>query len=422
MLSPAKALMKKVFGLFILILCVLNGFEPRSAQADVLPGIHQLFSTPYFESIQNKRVAVIAHHASRTNSGDHLVDLLIKNKVNVTAIFAPEHGYRSDADDLLPDSKDPATGLPIFFLYGSKSALTTERLELFDMLIIDLQDVGLRYYTYATTIAQTLESCRGSNKKILILDRPNPIGGTIVDGAVLEESLRGKPIAYYPVPTRHGMTVGELALFFDQTFHLGLEKNLTIVPVQGWNRSMQWSETGLTWRAPSPALATFEQTKLYSIFGPLEALDLAVGRGQTNENAFYRFGAPWITDADANALAEKLNTLEISGLKFSPVSWTPSRREFEGKLCRGFEVRVTDKGFDVKNTEILLKVIHSMRTVLGIRLNLSHNSAYIDYFFGNHWIRQGLETEQSLEVLITKIQASATAFKKTRQTTLLYSE
>lgn len=405
---------KSLLGFFLTIAIALAGFAAPLAEAKVLPGIEQLLKEPYIEELRGKRVGVLAHHVSRTLDGTHLVDLLhAHEELSLTVIFAPEHGFRGTEDKLLPDTKDEVTGLPVFSLYGPRRAPTPEQLALLDVVVVDLQDVGVRYYTYAATMALTMKAARDAGKKVVVLDRPNPIGGEIVEGAVLEEDMQGHIAAFYPVSTRHGMTLGELARLFNTSFGIGVE--LTVVPLAGWKRSMLWDETGLEWAAPSPALPTFHQTWLYGIFGALEAMPLAVGRSQTNERAFEIYGAPWINARAASRLVAELNRLDLPGLRFHQTQWVPDRREYSGKLCRGFRIEVTERKA-VQGLRSFIDVAKTMRRVLGPGLYMKSADAMI----GAHWLRAGMEEQVSTRSLLQRTEKESQVFLKQRNAALLY--
>lgn len=389
---------------------VLHGSSPA-----VVLGIDRIFSTPYLDLLKGKRVGVLAHQASRNRKGEHLVDLLAQNPdIDLRVIFAPEHGLRSTEDVLLPDSIDPKTGLPIFSLYGPRLAPQPEQLALIDVLLIDLQDVGLRFYTYASTMGMTLRSCRESGKKVWILDRPNPIDGDTVEGAVLEEDLvKGGLTNFFALATRHGMTMGELALLYNR--ELEIEADLTLVPMTGWKRWMKWEDTGVKWIPPSPALTTSDQAFLYSTFGVLESVNLAVGRGVTNEDAFRIYGAPWISRPEAEKVVQELNLLELPGLQFSLAKWIPTRAEYEGLLCHGVRVHLR-KRYKVQGFYSLLETIRVFRAELGGRFDLSST----DTMIGSHFLRTGLENGVPTKTLLEQTTAQMGEFPPQRARALIY--
>jgi uncharacterized protein YbbC (DUF1343 family) len=211
-----------------------------------------------------------------------------------------------------------------------------------DVLVFDLQDAGARFYTYITTLALVLEAARENGKEVLILDRPNPGGGLAVEGPVLEDALRGDFIGYFPIPMRHGMTLGELGTLYNQEFKIGCR--LGVVKMEGWKRSMYFDETGLPWVNPSPNLRSLEAAISYPGLGALEGTSLSVGRG--TGRAFVLYGAPWI---DGPKLCAELNSRGLAGVRFKPALFTPSvepgmpRYPHAEKACQGFEVEITDR-------------------------------------------------------------------------------
>ena len=400
-----------------LVALVCLGFRP-SAQIPVSSGMERLLSAPYVSLVQGRKLGVLAHHASRDRFGNHLVDLLSRQDgIQLKMIFAPEHGYRSVDDELLPDSIDPVTGLPVYSLYGPRKAPTPEMLAEIDAVVIDLQDVGVRFYTYAATVVNVLQACKAAGKPVILLDRPNPLGGVIVEGAVLDSSLvNGGLTTLAAIPTRHGMTLGELAIFYNET--LDVHADLTVVPMSGWKRSMMWNDTGLPWYPSSPALVTEDQVQLYGSFGGLEALNLAVGRGIKNDLAFHTYGAPWITPANAQDLTAALQRLSLPGLTFTAVQWTPERGVFQGELCQGFRIdlKETDACHVIEGFRSLIETLETMKRSLGPGLDFSRATVSL----GAPWLRDGIESGVPAGELITRAQQGSGSFLKARANALLY--
>jgi uncharacterized protein YbbC (DUF1343 family) len=382
--------------------------------AGVRLGMERVFEPAALQKLAGRRIGVLAHHASRDHAGRHLVDLLVARRdLDVRVLFAPEHGFRSAADDVVADSRDPATGLPLYSLYGPRQAPTPELLSLIDVVVIDLQDTGVRYYTYGATVALTLEAAARAGKAVVLLDRPNPVGGDIVEGATLEKPSHDSLAAFAPIPTRHGMTLGELARYYRWLFRIPVE--LTVVPMAGWRRAMHWPATGLGWNAPSPALPHFDQTALYTVFGALEAANLAVGRGVSNDEAFRVYGAPWINPRQAAALVRRLRGLRLPGLRFAPAEWVATRREYEGQRCRGFRIELTDAQA-VRGFESLLLVLRAMHSTLGGALDLSR----IDAMLGARWVREGVMARIPVAKLVERARVDAAVLRAARERVLLY--
>ncbi|MCM2279048.1 MAG: DUF1343 domain-containing protein [Oligoflexia bacterium] len=416
------SILKRTGALASLLGALTLTFSTSSAETPVpapetriLPGAARLQEPEFVELLRGKRIAVLAHNASRLPDGTHLVDQLAGlGHFKLKMIFAPEHGYRSTDDELLPDSRDPMTGLPVYSLYGPRKAPTPEMLAQVDAVLIDLQDVGLRYYTYPATVAYTLRACKNAGKPAILLDRPIPIGGAKVEGAVLERALAtGGLTNLAPIPTRHGMTLGELSLLLNELLEIRAE--LTVIPMRDWERTMSWDETGLPWVPPSPALTAPDQAELYAAFGTLESANLAVGRGKSNALAFRVYGAPWITAEDQLRLVPALQGLGLPGLAFDSFSWKPDRAIFQGKLCRGFRVRVTDSS-RVESFRALIETMKALRRVLGDRLSITGTKVML----GSGWLLDGILADAPTEALEARAKAETTDFLRQRSRALLY--
>lgn len=409
---------------FAIFLMLLAAAELRADASSVIPGAARLEETSFARLLAGKRIGVLAHHASRLPDGSHLVDRLYqmgsssagahRARFQLTMIFAPEHGYRSVDDNLMPDSTDPVTGLPVYSLYGPRKAPTDEMLSRLDVVVIDLQDVGLRYYTYPATMVYVMRACQRAGKPVIVLDRPNPLGGETVEGAVLEKSLAtGGLTTLAMVPTRHGMTLGELAILYNHL--LGIRADLTVVPISGWSRAQRWQETGLKWYPPSPALVEADQADLYAAFGTLEAANLAVGRGIENSEAFRRYGAPWIRADEVAGLVAQLNALALPGLAFEAAEWVPDRAVYQRKICRGFKVRITDAtSMDVFRS--LIVVSSALKKHFGERLDLAGTRSML----GSSWLLEGIVRSVAPEVLTARARRESEDFLRLRAQALLY--
>lgn len=387
----------------------------NAAFAAVAPGDGRLETAAALAAIQGKRVGLLAHAASRDASGAHVADILYKRKdLRLVELFSPEHGLRGDADAAVPDAIDPQTGLPVYSLYGPRKAPTPEQLARIDVLLVDLQDAGVRYYTYPATTVLTLKACAAAGVPVVVLDRPNPLGASVVEGPVLDSSLVDptNPTTIYPLPLRHGMTLGELSLLLNAK--MGIGAKLTVIPMDGYRREMSWEETGLAWIPPSPALVTSEQATLYGLFGPLEAMHLAVGRGVDNSDAFREYGAPWIGEDAAQRLVARLSALALPGLEFVETSWIPTRREYQGELSRGFRVRLA--GARAKGFRSLISMLEAMQAELGSPLGLE----LAERMLGAPWLVDALKKGDSTAVIQARARESQAGFLEDRAHFLLY--
>ncbi|MGE5576605.1 MAG: DUF1343 domain-containing protein, partial [Syntrophothermus sp.] len=252
------------------------------------------------------------------------------------ALFAPEHGLRGDrpAGEYVPSYIDSETNLPVYSLYGKTRKPTPEMLAGIDLLIFDIQDVGARAYTYISTMANVMIAAKESHLPVMVLDRPNPIGGVAVEGPVLEDGFQSF-IGMYPIPVRHGMTIGELAGLFNAEFGIGAD--LTVIPMEGWRREMFFADTGLPWVATSPNIPKMETAIFYPGTGLLGEAGFVEGAG--TDRPFEYVGAPGI---DGTALADGLNSRGLAGVRFKPISFTPARGSFAGKASGGVLLEITD--------------------------------------------------------------------------------
>jgi uncharacterized protein YbbC (DUF1343 family)/CubicO group peptidase (beta-lactamase class C family) len=288
-----------------------------------------------FSELRHKRVGLVTNHTGRSKAGVPTVDLLFGAPgVELVALFSPEHGIRGEVDTQVPDAKDEKTGLPIYSLYGKARKPSPETLKGVEILVYDIQDIGTRYYTYISTLGLVLEAARENHIPLIVLDRPNPIGGEAVSGPVRDADFASF-IAHHALPVRHGMTVGELAKMFNVERSIGAD--LTVIPVEGWRRSDTFDRTGLEWTNPSPNMRSLTEALLYPGVGLLEASNLATGRG--TDTPFERIGAPYIDD---RAFARALNERSLPGVRFVPVRFTPRERQFAGQECKGVNIVITD--------------------------------------------------------------------------------
>jgi uncharacterized protein YbbC (DUF1343 family) len=255
--------------------------------------------------------------------------------VKLVALFTPEHGIRGDLDEKVDSTRDEKTGLPVYSLYGEATRPTAQMLEGIDTLVFDVMDVGVRFYTYETTMAYVMEEAAKRNVKMVVLDRVNPITGFRIEGPTLDKDLLSM-VGYFPMPIRHGMTMGELAKLFNAENKIGAD--LTVVPARNWRREQWFDETGVAWVNPSPNMRNLTEATLYPGICIIEAANVSVGRG--TDTPFEHFGAPWM---DGMKLAATLNARHLPGVRFYPTSFTPTSSQFKGERCSGVFMIVTDR-------------------------------------------------------------------------------
>ncbi len=340
----------------LLALCLLGTISLRGADRvpRVLNGIDVL-REQNFGPLAGKRVGLITNHTGLAVDGTPTIDLLHQSKVcTLVALFSPEHGIRGIVDEEVRSSVDESTGLPVYSLYGETRRPTAEMLKDLDALVFDVQDIGARFYTYITTMAYCMEASAKANIPFYVLDRPNPIGGGIVEGPMLDAD-RTSFIGYMPLPVRHGMTIGELARYFNRENKIGAQ--LHVIGMKNWERSYYFWDTGQLWMNPSPNMRSMTAAILYPGVCLLEGTRVSVGRG--TEKPFEVIGAPWI---EPHRLADSLRDARLPGVKFVPIFFTPNADKHQGAKCGGIQVLVTDleKFRPVYAGLTLLSVLHKL--------------------------------------------------------------
>jgi uncharacterized protein YbbC (DUF1343 family) len=289
--------------------------------------------------LDGARVGVVCNPASVDRQLRHVADRIAAHPTaRLAAIFGPQHGFRSDVQDNMIETRhahDETRRVPVYSLYSETREPTAEMLRDLDVLVIDLQDVGVRIYTYIYTMANCLKAARRHGVKVIVCDRPNPIGGVQVEGMVLVPGFESF-VGMYPIPMRHGMTIGELARLFNE--HFGIGADLTVVPMDGWRREMYWDQTGLTWIMSSPNIPTFDTTTVYPGGVLFEGTNISEGRGTTRP--FELLGAPWIV---AERFAEALNRRGLPGVYFRPVLFEPTFQKHAREGCAGCQPHVLDR-------------------------------------------------------------------------------
>jgi uncharacterized protein YbbC (DUF1343 family)/CubicO group peptidase (beta-lactamase class C family) len=316
--------------------------NPRSAAgapasrnySAVLTGIDVLIRDD-FRPLKGRRIGLVTNHTGVDRAGRTTIDLLHQAKdLKLVALFSPEHGIRGKLDEKVNDSKDEKTGLPVYSLYGQRRKPTAEQLEGIDTLVYDIQDIGCRFYTFMTTLGYVLETAGQHKLHVVVLDRPNPIGGLVVEGPILDKDPESF-VGYHPLPVRHGMTLGELAQLFNRERKINAD--LQVIQVEGWKREQLFDQTGLSWVNPSPNMRSLAAALLYPGIGLLETTNVSVGRG--TDRPFEIIGAPWI---DGRQLAEALDRLALAGVRFVPTRFTPTSSTHSGKECGGVQIYLDD--------------------------------------------------------------------------------
>ena len=330
-----------------------------------------------FAPLRGKRVGLITNQTGQTMDGRRTIDLLrAAPEVKLVAVFSPEHGLEGGLSGHVAHSEDAPTGLKVWSLYGRARRPTPEMLEGLDVLVFDIQDAGVRYYTYATTMAYAMEEAAKVGVEFLVLDRPNPLNGVKVEGPMLDAD-RLNFEGYFPLPLRHGLTIGELARLYNVENHIGVA--LEVVPMKHWRREQWFDQTRLRWITPSPALVGLTGATLYPAVELLRAGDVSVGRG--TEEPFELLGAPWINAAE---LANYLEGRKIPGVQFTAMEFTPTSDVHAEQRCQGVRLALTDRealdagGLGVELLSALWKLypshFHLERTIrlLGSEIGRAH--------------------------------------------------
>jgi uncharacterized protein YbbC (DUF1343 family) len=368
------------------------------------------------------RVGVLANPASVDRRFRHIVDLLAASPdFKLAAIFGPQHGFRSDLQDNMietPHADDPKRGVPIFSLYSETREPTPDMLGLIDVLIIDIQDVGARIYTFIYTMANCLSACARAGVKVIVCDRPNPIGGIAVEGPMLEPGYESF-VGQYPIPMRHGMTTAELAQFFNAEFGLGAE--LELVPMQGWSREMYFDETEMPWIMPSPNMPTLDTAIVYPGTVLFEGTMLSEGRGTTRP--FELIGAPWL---DGEALAERMNDVGLAGVYFRPAIFEPTFQKHARTTCGGCQIHVLDR----EAFEPVLAAAALLREAYALGpdqfkwrdppYEYEHDKMPIDILAGSPKLQEQIEQQLPLRDISGSWRPGEAAFIEQRRPYLLY--
>jgi uncharacterized protein YbbC (DUF1343 family) len=351
----------------------------------VRPGIQVLLEDS-IHLVEGRRAGLVTNHTGIDPEGVSSIDRLHTHpRVELVALFAPEHGIRgtAEAGELVDHSLDEATGLPIHSLYGDTRKPTPEMLAGIQVLLFDIQDIGTRYYTYIYTMALAMEAAGEAGIPFVVLDRPNPIGGTHVQGNLLDPAFASF-VGQYPIPMRHGMTPGELARLFRDRF--GVSSELHVVPLDGWRRDVLFPDTGLPWVAPSPNMPDLESALHYPGTCLFEGTNLSVGRG--TDRAFQKIGAPWL---DGEALARRVRGHQLPGVRVEPVVFTPASPgdgKFDGERVEGVRLHVTDPAvYDPARTGVVLLV--EARALTGDRW--AWRASHFDRLAGTDRLRTGIE-------------------------------
>lgn len=384
----------------------------------VMTGLEVLLNEPSI--LEGKKVGLITNPTGITTEYEHALDAMLRKGIQVTKVFGPEHGVRGteQAGDTPGSLIDPKTGIPLVNLYGKQPDEMVPLFEEVDVIVFDIQDVGTRYYTYIYTMAYAMEAAAKANKPFYVLDRPNPIDGTKVEGPVLDEKYSSF-VGLFPIPQRHGMTVGELAILFNNEFFpkKGKKKvELHVIKMKGWKRNMSYEETGLPWVLPSPNMPTLETALVYPGTGLIEATNLSEGRGTTKP--FELIGAPYI---EGWKLADELNRAGLPGVRFREAYFTPTFSKYKDQVVGGVQLHVEDpKKFDPILTG--LTIIEKTKKLYPEQFSWRETGEpyWMDKLTGTDQVRKMIDQGKPAREIVQIWQDELNNFKKLRKKVLLY--
>ena len=392
-------------------------------EAHVRPGITVLLRDS-IGIISGKRVAILTNQSGVDEKGRSDVDLLRTDKratgahVQLVEVFSPEHGFRGTEDHPgIPSTVDAKTGLPIISLYGAQgtSGPPDSAVAKVDAILVDLQDVGSRTWTYQGAMVYTMRAAAAAKKPVIVLDRPNPITGSIVEGPMLDSSLANEKTAWalYPIPLRHGMTIGELARFYNDAFHIGAD--LHVIPVRGWSREIWFDRTGLPFVRPSPNLPSLESEMLYTALVPYESSNLSVGRG--TPAPFQLVGAPWL---NADSVIKILKLRPVRGVRFDREDLTPQNagdQKYNGQLIHAIRITVTDRSA-LQTARLCAALLSAVHRVHGDQLTLQ--LPRFDREWGSPQAREAILRGEDPDAVIDSTYGPVYAFRERVRPYLLY--
>ncbi|MCX7918281.1 MAG: DUF1343 domain-containing protein [bacterium] len=369
--------------------------------------------------VKGSRVGIITNTTGVNKSLELNIDLLLKAGMKITSIFAPEHGFRAAAKEgeKVDSYTDARTGLPVYSLYGTNRKPSPEMLNEVDILIFDIQDAGARFYTFISTLLLALEAVKENGKKLLVLDRPNPITGLAVEGNILDMRFSSF-VGSSPIPIRHGMTLGELAEYYNHEMpnpQNPINAELTVVKMVGWRRSQWFDETGLQFIPPSPNMPTVDTALVFPGLCFIEGINVSEGRGTTRP--FEWIGAPWI---DAEALAAELNKLDLPAVRFRPTYFTPHYSKYKGELCNGIQTHILDR--NTFNAPMIgLYVVKTIHDMFPEKFQwIKYENYFFDLLLGTDKVRLAIDKHRSISDLLAEWKKEIKQFLPIRAKYLLY--
>jgi len=412
-----KKIFSVLFCLIILFCVYLIIFQQTEPEKRVMLG-NEIFISKHMPEIKNKNLGLVVNHTSRLPNGNHLVDALIENGASIKALFSTEHGFLGiqEAGQLIEDSQ--YKGISIHSLHGRIKKPTLQQVKDIDAFIYDIQDVGARFYTYITTMKYILESAADENIPVYILDRPNPIGGQIIEGPILDMKLQSFT-APCPIPIRYGMTCGELALMMKGEQWISENTDIRVIKMKAWKRHYFWEDTGFFWIPTSPNIPLSDTALAYpgtSLLGGIR-----VNHGIGTLNPFLQFGAPWL---EPEIIIQNLGGQSNQGIKLSPIAYTPQSISgktayppYKDRLCQGILISIEQKE-NFHSVEFTLFLIKTLKNYYPDKIKIITNK--LDSLYGNENLGLYVEGRISFEMMLNQMKKEEETFRQQRKKYLIY--
>src|SRR5580658_317197 len=394
---------------FVLSVCIpSHATQKKSGRPGRVQTGIDVLEAEKFAPLRGRHVGLITNHTGLDAQGRTSIEMLFHAPgVQLVALFSPEHGISGRADEKFASSKDPTTGLPTYSLYGESLRPTDEMLAGIDTLVFDVQDAGVRFYTYTATMAYCMEEAAKHNIAFYVLDRPNLLGGDVIEGPILD-SDKTSIVGYFPLPIRYGLTIGELAQFFNAENHIGCD--LHVIAMKNWHRNYFFESTGIRWVPPSPNLRTVKGSIVYPGIEILQNAGVSVGRG--TETPFEEFGAPWM---DGMAVADELNARHLPGLRFTDQPFIPVSGLYAGQRCGGVGVRITDRAA-VRSVRTGLEIAEILQKMYPAKFD----PAKLLFLIGNAETIRQLQSGVPPEQIVASWSTDLANFDQTRRKYFLY--
>jgi len=414
-------MIKKTILMIFTFYCLLSGILFSMNSPEVKAGL-DVFLVNHLSKLEGKRMGIVTNQTGIASSGEHIVDILSSIEgLSIGALYAPEHGIRGDLPDAtkMDSYMDKRTGIQVWSLYGEHLKPTQEMLEDVDVLIYDIQDVGARFYTFISTMGLAMEAASEYGKQFIVLDRPNPINGVTIEGPIIEEQFYSF-VGQYPIPVRYGMTPGEMAwMIKGEKWMKGMEElDLKVIPMEGWQRTMWFDQTGLPWIKPSPNIPSILTAAVYPGLCLIEALNLSEGRGTMRP--FEQIGAPWINN---HKLAETMNFCRLPGIYFKPITFTPVTlphaapwNKYRDQDVNGLNLIITDRE-KLRPLQVMVHLLVALKKHYPAELELRKN---LERLIGIPSFRRSIENLRSPKEILAEWEPGIQAFEKARQKYLLY--